>query len=281
MTENAIIPTGEVEHDTSRMSETELPLPPVPVQPGHIPFVVDLEGFDGPIDLLLDLARKQKVDLGQISVLQLADQYLGYVEKAKALRLEVAADYLVMAAWLTYLKSRLLLPDDKADDGDLTPQDMADILAFQLRRLEAMRHVGQKLMERPMLGRQVFKPADKGESFLKKQLSFDLNFHDLINAYGRMIAEKQAAFYQPPPRVLFKIEDVMERLAQMIGLAKEWINIETFMPLENLSDFVVMKSAVSSTFGAFLELAKQGQVDLMQEKNFGPIYMRSINGDVE
>lgn len=269
------------EFDTQASSETELPLPPVPVQPGHIPFVVDLDGFDGPVDLLLDLARKQKVDLAQISVLQLADQYLGYVEKAKALRLEVAADYLVMAAWLTYLKSRLLLPEQPTEEGDLSPQDMADILAFQLRRLEAMRHVGQLLMQRPMLKRDFFKPGDKGESFLKKQLSFDLNFHDLINAYGRMVAEKQAAFYQPKPRALFKIEDALERLATMIGLAKDWLNIETFMPLENLSDFIVLKSAVSSTFGAFLELAKQGQVDLKQEKNFGPIYMRAIKGDTE
>jgi len=246
------------------------------VSQGHEPFVVDLEGFDGPVDLLLDLARKQKVDLAHISVLELADQYLDYVEKAKTLRLEVAADYLVMAAWLTYLKSRLLLPEQPSEEGDLSPQDMADILAFQLRRLEAMRFVGEKLLQRSMLKRDVFKPADRGESFFKKQLSFDLKFHDLINAYGRMIAEKQASFYQPKQRRLFKIEDALERLATMIGLAKEWITIDTFMPLDDLSDYLVSKSAVSSTFGAFLELAKQGQVDLRQDKNFGPIYMRAI-----
>lgn len=249
--------------------------------PVHDPFLVDLGAFDGPIDLLLDLARKQKVDLAQISVLQLADQYLLYVEKAKELRLEVAADYLVMAAWLTYLKSRLLLPDQPSEDGDLTPQDMADILAFQLRRLEAMRHAGEAIFQRPMLKRDIFKSADKGETFLRKQLTFDLKFHDLINAYGRIIAEKQAAYYQPKVRRLFKIEDALERLATMIGLAKEWISIDTFMPLEDLNDYLVQKSAVSSTFGAFLELAKQGQVDLKQEQNFGPIFMRAIAANRE
>lgn len=264
---------------TDTMTEAELPLPPVPFQPGHVPFIVDLEGFDGPVDLLLDLARKQKVDMAHISVLDLADQYLTYIERAKELRLEVAADYLVMASWLTYLKSRLLLPDQPVEEGDLTPQDMADILAFQLRRLEAMRHVGQLLMTRPMLRRDVFKAADKGESFLKTQLTFDLKFHDLINAYGRIVAEKQAAFYQPKKRNLFKIEDMIERLATMIGIAKEWISIDAFMPLEKMTDFAVLKSAVSSTFGAFLELAKQGQVDLKQEKNFAPIFMRARSQD--
>lgn len=243
---------------------------------GQEPFVVDLDGFDGPVDLLLDLARNQKVDLAQISVVKLAEQYLHYIETAKNLKLEVAADYLVMAAWLTYLKSRLLLPQDKVAEGDLSPQDMADILAFQLRRLEAMRHVGGLLFQRPLLGRDVFAVADRGETFVTTQLEFDLKFHDLINAYGRIIAEQTAAFYAPKPRKLFKIEDALERLATMIGLARDWISIDTFMPVDELNDYMVKKSAVSSTFGAFLELAKQGKIDLKQEKNFGPIFMRAM-----
>ncbi len=251
----------------------DLPLAPLP--PGHTPFVVDLEGFDGPVDLLLDLARKQKVDMAQISVLELATQYIDYIEHAKDLRLEVAADYLVMAAWLTYLKSRLLLPDQPSEEGDLTPQDLADILAFQLRRLESMRRCGELLLQRPRLGQDFFKPANRNETFVTKQLQFDLKFHDLINAYGRILAEKQAAFYQPKQRKLFKMEDAIERLAAMIGLAKEWISIDTFMPLDEIQDYLVKKSAVSSTFGAFLELAKQGQVYLKQEKTFAPIFMRA------
>jgi segregation and condensation protein A len=258
------------QENTAANDELSLQLPP-----GHDPFVVDLEGFDGPIDLLLDLARQQKVDLSQISVLQLADQYISYIEHARELRLEVAADYLVMAAWLTYLKSRLLLPEQPTEEGDLTPQDMAEILAFQLRRLEAMRKVGETLLQRPMLRREVFKPADKGESFLKIQLTFDLKFNDLINAYSRIVAEREAAYYQPKTRKLFKIEDALDRLATMIGLAKDWISIDTFMPLDELADYLVKKSGISSTFGAFLELAKQGQVYLRQEKNFAPIFMRA------
>ncbi len=261
----------------TRLADTEeFELAAPQLAAGQEPFVVDLEGFDGPVDLLLDLARRQKVDLAQISVLKLAEQYVHYIETAKDLKLEVAADYLVMAAWLTYLKSRLLLPDQPTQEGDLTPQDMADILAFQLRRLEAMRNCGTALMQRPMLGRDFFKPADRGETFFTKQLQFDLKFHDLINAYGRIVAEQNAAHYQPKQRKLFKIEDALERLATMIGLAKEWLDISTFMPLDELNDYLVKKSAVSSTFGAFLELAKQGKIDLKQEKNFGPLFMRAL-----
>lgn len=238
-------------------------------------FVVDLGAFDGPIDLLLDLARKQKFDLAEISVLALADQYLGYIDRAKELRLEVAADYLVMAAWLTYLKSRLLLPEQPTEEGDLTPHDMADLLAFQLRRLEAMRQMGETLFQRPMLKRDTFVSADKGEVFLKKQLVFDLKFADLVNAYGRIIAEQQAAFYQPKKPRLFTLEDAIERLSAMIGVAKEWISINVFMPLDDINDYLMQKSAVASTFGGFLELAKQGRVDLKQETNFAPIYMRA------
>jgi len=253
----------------SRLAQTEeFELGTPQLAAGQEPFVVDLEGFDGPVDLLLDLARRQKVDLAQISVLKLAEQYIHYIETAKDLKLEVAADYLVMAAWLTYLKSRLLLPDQPTQERDLTPQDMADILAFQLRRLEAMRTTGAALMQRPLLGRDVFKPANRGETFFTTQLQFDLKFHDLINAYGRIIAEQNAAFYQPKQRKLFKIEDALERLATMIGLAKDWIDIATFMPLEELNDYMVKKSAASSTFGAFLELAKQGKIDMNQAKNF-------------
>jgi len=266
----------------TRLADTEeFELQAPQLAAGQEPFVVDLDGFDGPVDLLLDLARRQKVDLSQISVLKLAEQYVSYVESAKNLKLEVAADYLVMAAWLTYLKSRLLLPDQPTQEGDLTPQDMADILAFQLRRLEAMRTTGAALMQRPMLGRDVFRPANRGETFFTTQLQFDLKFHDLINAYGRIVAEQNAAFYQPKQRKLFKMEDALDRLATMIGLAKDWLDIAAFMPLEELNDYLVKKSAVSSTFGAFLELAKQGKVDLKQDRNFGPIMMRSIAGEVQ
>jgi segregation and condensation protein A len=242
------------------------------------PFIVDLSGFDGPIDLLLDLARRQKVDLAQISIVKLADQYLSYIEEAKDLRLEIAADYLVMAAWLAYLKSRLLLPVEEQPVEEVTPQAMADLLTFQLKRLEALRNAGAALLERPMLGQTVFKPAKQPHRFIVKQLTFDLQFHDLINAYGRVFNEKQASLYRPPQYRLYKMEDAMERLATMIGLAKEWAPLEIFFPPEVFDDPLVKKSAVASTFGAMLELVKQGQVDVKQDAPFGPIFTKATEG---
>lgn len=239
------------------------------------PFIVDLTVFDGPIDLLLDLARRQKVDLAQISIVQLADQYLQYIEQAKDLRLEIAADYLVMAAWLTYLKSRLLLPSEEQPAEHVTPQAMADLLAFQLRRLESLRTAGDALLARPTLGQQVFKPAKQPHRFIVKQFTFDLQFHDLINSYGRVFAEKQQALYRPPQRRLFKMEDAMERLAMMIGLVKDWVTLDIFLPEHTTEDPLVKKSATASTFGAMLELVKQGQADVKQDVAFGPIYTKA------
>ncbi|HEY1096275.1 MAG TPA: ScpA family protein [Alphaproteobacteria bacterium] len=242
------------------------------------PFIVDLSVFDGPIDLLLDLARRQKVDLAQISIVKLADQYLEYIEHAKDLRLEIAADYLVMASWLAYLKSRLLLPVEEQPVEQVTPQAMADLLTFQLKRLEALRQSGEALLARPQLGQQVFKPAKQPHRFVVKQLTFDLQFHDLINSYGRVFTEKQVASYRPPPRRLFKLEDAMERLATMIGLAKDWAPLEIFLPPQIFEDPLMQKSAMASTFGAMLELVKQGQVDVKQDTAFGPIYTKAADG---
>ncbi len=239
------------------------------------PFIVDLFVFDGPIDLLLDLARRQKIDLAEISVVKLADQYLQYIEHAKDLRLEIAADYLVMAAWLAYLKSRLLLPPDEQPVEQITPQVMADLLTFQLKRLEALRAAGDALLAQPTLGQQIFKPAKQPHRFIVKQFTFDLQFHDLINAYGRVFTDKQAAFYRPPQRRLFKLEDAMERLMTMIGLAVDWAPLEIFLPPNVMNDPLIQKSAMASTFGAMLEMVKQGQADVKQEMAFGPIFTKA------
>lgn len=251
------------------------PMPVLNVLPEEN-FLVDLEGFDGPLDLLLDLARNQKVDLAQISVVKLADQYLNYIEQAKSLRLEVAADYLVMAAWLTYLKSRLLIPDPPREEEELSPQMMADLLTFQLKRIEAMRNAGYNLFRQPIFGRDIFGRPAHVRSLIKTQLSFDLKLHDLLHSYGQIMAERQAAFYRPAPRKLYKLEDAMERLRLMLGLAREWTSFGQFMPPDLFDDVVVKRSAVASTFGACLELAKQGAMDLNQEKPFAPIYIRQI-----
>lgn len=247
---------------------------------GKTPFEVNLDGFDGPIDLLLDLAKKQKLDIKEISILELANQYLSFIEQARALRIEVAADYLVMAAWLAYLKSRLLLPPEEVDEEELTSEQMADLLAFQLKRLEAMRQVGQALYQRPLLNDSVL-TRGRGYGFhVKTQLEFDLKLHDLIHAYGKIQAQNQASFYQPKPRTIFKVEDAMKRLTTMLGLARDWMTMETFMPLEDIVDIVIKKSAVASTFGAFLELTKQGKMDIKQDALFAPIYARKAQEDV-
>lgn len=241
-------------------------------------FVVDLDGFDGPIDLLLDLAKNQKVDLTQLSVLELAKQYLAFIEKAQALKLEIAGDYLVMAAWLTYLKSRLLLPEEDVEEGELTSHELAELLAFQLQRLEAMRQSGDALMQRPQLGQEVFARGIKGGLSLKTQLEFDLKWHDLINTYSRIATRNEVTTYELKTRKVFKIEDALQRLTGMLGLTKEWATLESFLPLDELKDFVVRKSAVASTFGAILELTKQGKADVKQDTLFGPIYMRALAG---
>lgn len=241
-------------------------------------FVVDLDGFDGPIDLLLELAKNQKVDLTQISVLQLARQYLVFIEQAQALKLEVAGDYLVMAAWLAYLKSRLLLPEEEVEEGELTSHELAELLAFQLKRLEAMRQSGDALNQLPQMGQEVFARGYRDGLSLKTQLEFDLKWHDLINTYSRIMAAKEKTPYSIKQRKVFKIEDALQRLTGMLGLTKEWATLESFLPLEELSDYVVRKSAVASTFGAILELTKQGRADVKQNALFGPIYMRSLTG---
>ncbi len=237
---------------------------------------LDLDGFGGPIDLLLELAQKQKVDLMQISVVALADQYLSYIKEVQALELEVAADYLVMAAWLTYLKSKLLIPDDE-DEEEQSSEYMAQLLVFQLKRLEAMRNAGQVLFKRSILNQDIYSRGRGQGIRIKRQYEFDLKLHDLLTTYGRLHAQQGSSDYAPPERPrIFKIEEAIQRLGTMLGLAHDWVAMDDLLPLEELKDFIMRKSAVASTFGAFLELAKQGRIDLKQDELFGPIYARKI-----
>ncbi len=244
-------------------------------------FIVDLDGFDGPIDLLLDLAKNQKLDLTQISVLELAKQYLAFIDHAVTLKLEIAGDYLVMAAWLAYLKSRLLLPEDEVEEGELTSQEMAELLAFQLQRLEAMRQSGDALSQRSQLNHDFFARGIQDGLRLKTQLEFDLKWHDLLNTYGRLMAAREKVEFKLKPRKVFKIEDAIQRLTGMLGLTKDWATMSSFLPLEEINDFVVRKSAVASTFGAILELTKQGRADVRQDQLFGEIYMRALSQGVK
>ena len=235
--------------------------------------VLNIEGFEGPIDLLLSLAREQKVDLKKISILALVEQYLAFIAAAKRLRLEIAADYLVMAAWLAYLKSRLLLPPDETEEGP-SAEEMAELLAFQLRRLEAMREAGARLLARPQLGRDVFGRGEPVGLITAQRAVYEVTLFDLLRAYGDTKAQSSPASLQIAASEYFSMDDALQRLGRIVGRVPDWATLESFLPAE-LRDEIAMRSAVASIFAASLEMARSGRVQLRQEKMFGPIYLRS------
>ena len=235
---------------------------------------VNVDGFEGPLDLLLMLARTQKVDLRKISVLQLAEQFLAFVTEARKLRLELAADYLVMAAWLAYLKSRLLLPPPH-DDGGPTGDELAAHLAFQLERLEAMRRVAAQLMGRDQLGRDFFARGMSETVTVKRQTEWTASLADLLRAYARVKTRDE---YQPllvDRSAIFSMDQALERLKGLMGLAIEWGQLASFLPEGWAIDPAKRRSAIASTFAAALELAKLGQIEIRQEETFAPIYLRA------
>lgn len=246
--------------------------PDTPIEPGS-DLVVDLEGYEGPIDVLLALARQQKVDLLHISILQLADQYVAFISEARRLRLEVAADYLVMAAWLAYLKSRLLLPEPEEDDEPTGPE-LAEALAFQLRRLEAMQQAGSKVMELPRLGRNVFpRGAPEGVKVTRIPV-YDLSLYELLKAYGDQQRRGHHDSLEIAPTEIHSVDDALERFSRVLGRLPDWQTLMTFLPAR-LAGGIVYRSAVASTFAASLELAKSGRLEIRQGGTFGPIYFRS------
>ncbi len=235
--------------------------------------VLDLDGFEGPIDVLLALAREQKVDLARISILQLADQYLDFIRQAHGLRLELAADYLVMAAWLAYLKSRLLLPEPAGPD-EPSGEEMAAMLAFQLRRLGAMREVAGRLMARPRLGRDRFpRGAPEGLATVNRPV-YQANLFELLKAYADHRRRTSTASLEVEPSPLYGVEDALRWLTDLIGRMPDWEALTSFLP-PDLRDGLVWRSAVASTFAASLELSKQGRLQLRQAAAFGPIYLRT------
>jgi segregation and condensation protein A len=246
---------------------------PVAEQARSGELVVDLDGYEGPIDVLLRLAREQKVDLTKISILQLADQYLAFISEARRLSLEIAADYLVMAAWLAYLKSRLLLPEPAPDD-EPTGTELAAALAFQLQRLEAMQQAGVRLMARPQLGRDVFARGAPERLQLVSRVVYDLTLYELLRAYGDGRRRSGGAVLEIRAAELYSMDDLLARLGTLVGKLPEWRSLMTFLPA-NLRGGLVERSAVAATFAASLELAKTGRIQLRQDAAFGPIYLRS------
>lgn len=238
--------------------------------------VVDLEGFEGPLDLLLALARDQKVDLKRISILRLADQYLDFIAHARRLRLEVAADYLVMAAWLAYLKSRLLLPEEEQEE-EPTASEMAAALAFQLQRLQAMQDAGAKLLSRPRLGLEVFRRGAPERFRSIRTPVFEVTLFDLLKAYADHHRRQEVATLHIAPNELYTVEQALARLQRLLGRTPDWQSISSFLP-PNVRDGLVARSALASTFVASLELARSGKVQIRQNTPFGPIYLKSGDG---
>jgi segregation and condensation protein A len=235
--------------------------------------VLDLDGFEGPIDVLLTLARDQKVDLAKISILELADQYLSFIQRARRLRLEIAADYLVMAAWLAYLKSRLLLPEPEGE-GEPTGAELAAALAFQLQRLEAMQQAGERLMGRPRLGQDFFRRGAPEALKIVSRAVYDVSLYDLLKAYGDQRGRQtRASALQIAPMELYSMDEALHRLGEMLGHTPDWRTLAAFLPagLRGL----VYRSAVAATFAASLELVRSGRAELRQDGTFGPIYLKA------
>jgi segregation and condensation protein A len=262
----------EFQEDNPQLSQEEL-------NPEDL--LLNLEGYEGPIDLLLTLARDQKVDLAKISILALAEQYLAFIDHAKYLKLEIAADYLVMAAWLAYLKSKLLVPqtDEDAEEEELSGEALADALAFQLKRLEAMQKAARTLFDLPQMGRDFFSKGHReGVDIIISPL-WQADLYDVLSVYGSIARRQEAANYTPKTWNLMSTEDAYDRLSAMLGKLPRkgrqsvWAVLDSFLP-EDLRDALMKRSSRASLFTATLEMAKQGEVDIRQDGLFKPIYIR-------
>ncbi len=235
--------------------------------------IVDVDGYEGPLDLLLSLSRTQKVDLRKISVLDLAVQYLSFIENAKDLRIELAADYLVMAVWLAFLKSRLLLPPDPLEAGP-SGDELAAHLAFQLERLQAMRDYAAKLMARDRLGRDRFVRGITEDVLLRKTVYYTANLLDLMQGYARIRTKDDFRPFVMDRESVFTMEQALERMRGLIGYAGHWTDISSYLPDGWSSDPKKRRSATASTFAASLELAKEGKIEIRQDDVFTPIEIR-------
>jgi len=244
-----------------------------PERPGEDEVMyVDLGAYEGPLDLLLDLARKQKVDLARLSILALAEQYLLFIETMRERRLELAADYLVMAAWLAYLKSRLMVPSTASDDQP-TGEMMAAMLQFRLKRLEAMRNAAAQLVNLPRLGREVHARGAPEPIEVARHSLWDATLYDLLKAYALQRERGVPKEYQPYARTVWSLQEARDILARLIGESSDWIALDAYLD-RYLTSPEQRRTATASSFASSLEMARQGQIELAQAKSFGPLYMR-------
>ncbi len=238
---------------------------------------LELDGWEGPLDLLLDLARRQKVDLRRISILELVDQYLAYIDQAEAMKLELAADYLVMAAWLAYLKSLLLLPREEGVEP--SPEELALKLQLRLQRLGAMREAGARLMARDRLGRDVFMRGRPEGLKVDRRSRWQCDWFALVQAYGQVKARSQPVVHMVRERPVMTLDSALARVSALLGVSLDWIELRSFLPAtsdEGWADPQLRRSALASSFVAALELARQGKAELAQEHTFGPLKLRGI-----
>jgi segregation and condensation protein A len=241
------------------------------MEPPADTLTIDIDGWEGPLDLLLTLARTQKVDLREISILALVEQYLAFIADARALKLEIAADYLVMAAWLAYLKSGLLLPRDP--EVEPSPEELALRLQLRLQRLDAMREAGARLMARDRIGREVFlRGAPEGLKVIRKA-AWQAELYDLIAAYGQIQVRNKPVMHVVSRRPVMTLEDAIKRVELLLGQAIEWTALERFLPPS--PDARLTRSARASSFLAMLELARQGKIDIRQEEAFDTLWVRA------
>ncbi|MBF9032330.1 segregation/condensation protein A [Rhodobacterales bacterium HKCCE3408] len=235
--------------------------------------ILDIDGFEGPLDLLLTLGRTQKVDLKRISIQQLAEQYLGFVEQARKLRIELAADYLVMAAWLAFLKSRLLLPPDPADEGP-SGEELAAHLAFQLERLAAMREAAAKIMARDRIGQDRFVRGIPEDLTTAKRITYSASLIELMQAYARIRTRDDFRPYVMDREDVFTLEEALEGMRGLIGYAGDWTTLESYIPEGWRGTPQRRRAATAATFAAALELVKSGRAELRQSETFAPITLR-------
>ena len=234
--------------------------------------MVDVEGFEGPLDLLLTLARQQKVDLAKISILALADQYLAFIEEARKMRLELAADYLVMAAWLAYLKSRLLLPEQHPAEG-LTAEEMANALALRLRRLEAIRKFAEQLMNRPQLGRDVFERGQPEPIAEIKHPQWSATLYDLLSVYASRRQIQSRSVVRVAKRTVWSLAEAREALERLIGQSMDWTPLDQYL-VAYLTDPAMHATVLASSFAAALEMIREGRLEAHQQGAFSPLYLR-------
>ena len=235
--------------------------------------VVDVEGFEGPLDLLLALARTQKVDLAKISVLALAQQYLDFIGEARRLRLEIAADYLVMAAWLAFLKSKLLLPAEPSEEGEPTGAELAALLAFRLKRLDAMRGASAQLMTRKRLGRDVFARGLPEPIRITRNSVYGANVYDLLKAYSQQRQRMAVRSWRLPPRSVWSLTEARGELERLLGMTLDWAPLDRLLA-EFLVDPELRRTALASSFTASLEMTREGALEIRQAKLFAPLLIR-------